>query len=350
MGTCRWDARAIVTVSDTYGLGLEVGLMKILGPWLVAALVLVGCSADPTNSVQYMELASELDQMGSQLADAQDAASELEADLAAEASARQDAETKLRAMTTERDNAVEQIQELRLQYDEQIRAELRAAFDAEVTRACQEASEDPRRSIASVTNFDPDWDYLNESSDSLDEEVRICAEPARADAVLSHDEAAAALTGVLDTGVGWLRDWRDWEDIEDLIPEMVSDVVEGAIFDDPSAPWVRDLREIGDWDCGFGSCREYQVGDLLELLHAFGVPGAPEVMNDGSREVGDGTDEARPGTWTAYSVSNCYWERLDADGEIIDNNFVNSSPQVRVTIRSSDFAFNSEDCAPWLRF
>jgi len=42
-------------------------------------------------------------------------------------------------------------------------------------------------------------------------------------------------------------------------------------------------------------------------------------------------------------------QRLDNAGEIIDNNFISAAPRAEVTIRPSDYAFNSEDCGRWVR-
>lgn len=72
-------------------------------------------------------------------------------------------------------------------------------------------------------------------------------------------------------------------------------------------------------------------------------------MFGGSRPVSDGDDEALPGTWATYQVDGCYWGQLDDRGEIIDNNFASSAPQVQVTISATDFAFKSTGCGRWLR-
>lgn len=49
------------------------------------------------------------------------------------------------------------------------------------------------------------------------------------------------------------------------------------------------------------------------------------------------------------AVANCYWERLDANGNIIANNFILSANRVQVTIAPGDFSFNSTSCGSWLR-
>lgn len=60
-----------------------------------------------------------------------------------------------------------------------------------------------------------------------------------------------------------------------------------------------------------------------------------------------GTDIA-PGTYTINTrVEDCYWERADAQGNIIDNNFVNLAPSLTVTIESTDAGFTSQGCGTW---
>lgn len=55
-----------------------------------------------------------------------------------------------------------------------------------------------------------------------------------------------------------------------------------------------------------------------------------------------------PGTYTISTrVSDCYWERSDAQGNTIDNNFISVSPSVTVTIEPTDGGFTSERCGNW---
>lgn len=55
-----------------------------------------------------------------------------------------------------------------------------------------------------------------------------------------------------------------------------------------------------------------------------------------------------PGTYTISTrVSDCYWERSDAQGNTIDNNFISVAPSVTVTIAPTDGGFTSERCGNW---
>ncbi|MFE5790584.1 hypothetical protein [Rhodococcus erythropolis] len=59
-------------------------------------------------------------------------------------------------------------------------------------------------------------------------------------------------------------------------------------------------------------------------------------------------EDIAPGTYSITSrVSDCYWERSDAQGNIIDNNFISIAPSVTVTISDSDSGFTSTGCGKW---
>jgi hypothetical protein len=62
-----------------------------------------------------------------------------------------------------------------------------------------------------------------------------------------------------------------------------------------------------------------------------------------------GTDIA-PGTYSISSrVEDCYWERSDAQGNIIANNFVTLAPSLTVTIEPTDAGFTSKACGTWTK-
>ncbi|PXY33537.1 hypothetical protein BAY59_10665 [Prauserella coralliicola] len=65
----------------------------------------------------------------------------------------------------------------------------------------------------------------------------------------------------------------------------------------------------------------------------------------GTYRVGE---EVEAGTYAVEAdIENCYWERTDADGNIIDNNFVNGAKRVEVTIQATDYSFHSQGCGTW---
>ncbi len=74
----------------------------------------------------------------------------------------------------------------------------------------------------------------------------------------------------------------------------------------------------------------------------------------GKHFVGIGYNELghpllQPGTWKTGVVEDCYWERLDGQGNIIENNLVSLSESVVVTIDPSDAAFTARNCGRWTR-
>ena len=71
---------------------------------------------------------------------------------------------------------------------------------------------------------------------------------------------------------------------------------------------------------------------------------------DGNFAVGTDTGQLQPGTYSIDNgpVEDCYWERVDGNGQTIDNDFVVGAPTVRVTIRSSDAGFVAESCGHWV--
>ncbi|MEU1592820.1 hypothetical protein ABZ468_08140 [Streptomyces sp. NPDC005708] len=68
------------------------------------------------------------------------------------------------------------------------------------------------------------------------------------------------------------------------------------------------------------------------------------IFGDGVFRVGS---EIKPGTYYAEDVQGCYWERTDRNGAPIDNYFSNGAKRVQVTIRTTDYSFNSEGCGQW---
>lgn len=126
----------------------------------------------------------------------------------------------------------------------------------------------------------------------------------------------------------------------------------------------------------WGSCAEtanfYQTNGPIndkQRIEAAGslmlCPDHPSatVMANGSQEqqernsglrFGAGVFEVgsriQPGTYRATgTIENCYWERLDSTGEIIDNNFVSAATQVEVTVQASDFSVHFTGCGEFVK-
>jgi hypothetical protein len=64
--------------------------------------------------------------------------------------------------------------------------------------------------------------------------------------------------------------------------------------------------------------------------------------------VGTDTGQVPPGTYQATNVTNCYWERVDGTGHIIDNNYISGAPVVQFTVEPTDAGVNVDGpCGQW---
>ncbi|MCA1676711.1 MAG: hypothetical protein LC799_32580 [Actinobacteria bacterium] len=69
------------------------------------------------------------------------------------------------------------------------------------------------------------------------------------------------------------------------------------------------------------------------------------IQYDGTHLVGKALN---PGTYVARPIGACYWERTNANGEIIDNNFSRGA-RVQFTILPSDYSISVQGCGEWRR-
>lgn len=156
---------------------------------LAATAILAACGADVTTTDEYLEVASQRDRLEDELTSAQERRDELDATVEAQ-------QSEIDALTGERDAALDEVEELRLTYDDEIRAELQTAFDAEVARACEDAKADVDASIAGLVEYDGDWDPIATRAD-LVQAVTDCAAGERAKTVEEREaERLAACTPV----------------------------------------------------------------------------------------------------------------------------------------------------------
>ncbi|RLP68331.1 hypothetical protein D9V29_13980 [Mycetocola manganoxydans] len=78
-----------------------------------------------------------------------------------------------------------------------------------------------------------------------------------------------------------------------------------------------------------------------------------QEIEDGTRilggihRVGEGIES---GTYVSEGdIENCYWERLDNTGAIIENGFHVSALRIEVAIGVGDYSFSSQRCGEWIR-
>lgn len=79
---------------------------------------------------------------------------------------------------------------------------------------------------------------------------------------------------------------------------------------------------------------------------------ADKIARDEGRLIGSGKyligTDIQPGVWsTDGRVEDCYWELSDAEGNILDNNFVSVAEQLTVEIGDWASGFSTEGCGLW---
>ncbi|GIG71052.1 hypothetical protein [Phytomonospora endophytica] len=97
-------------------------------------------------------------------------------------------------------------------------------------------------------------------------------------------------------------------------------------------------------------CPDHPFADELKATAEGGEEDAE--LEKGGRLFHSGTflvgEEIQPGTYVVTGdIEDCYWERQDRNGGIIDNYFSASARRVEVTIQASDYAFSSDGCGEW---
>lgn len=102
--------------------------------------------------------------------------------------------------------------------------------------------------------------------------------------------------------------------------------------------YVRDIFPAADslptgWDTTDTVVAERERCDELPL----------QIHTGGTRIVGE---EIAPGTYrSAGSFSGfCYWARYSSNGNILNNAIIESAAQISVTVRSSDYSLENDDC------
>lgn len=122
-------------------------------------------------------------------------------------------------------------------------------------------------------------------------------------------------------------DPKSWDYLDQAGSKEQLAEVRGALILCPEHPQRKQLRKLVG-----GAEKRNKLAD------------EGRVFGSGVFRVGD---EIKAGTYYSTDVEGCYWERTDANGEAIDNNFVTAAKRVQVTISPGDYSFNSESCGEW---
>jgi hypothetical protein len=71
-------------------------------------------------------------------------------------------------------------------------------------------------------------------------------------------------------------------------------------------------------------------------------------ITDDTYDIGSAPGQIPAGTYrTTGDISDCYWERTAANGDIIDNGLTTAARSITVRIQASDSTFTSKDCGIW---
>ncbi len=157
---------------------------------------------------------------------------------------------------------------------------------------------------------------------------------------------------------GWKMPDPDYElasEYVDAVCETLDGVEEDGDPDFPPSAWLtRSNPPEGDERLALRAgvpvlCPRWEK-TVLEVLDGK----AEQLLLGGSYEVSSevGARSVRPGTYRTTGgeegLSDCYWERSTAGGDIIDNQFVSGDAKaITVTIEASDGSFTTRDCGVW---
>lgn len=182
------------------------------------------------------------------------------------------------------------------------------------------------KSSVEFENLEAVWDYAE------GREVESCTAHIHGSAFSDEDKNAVAIAGYDSlNSLGTLYELCAQVDgsiaTEDrLYSQAQLDEARAMLYVCPEAPHAQQVAD------------NIEVSEVAEKQRTDG-----ERFGNGLYQVGE---EIKPGTYVLEgTVEDCYWERLDNAGEIIENNFILAANRVEVTVASSDFSFHSKGCA-----
>lgn len=127
----------------------------------------------------------------------------------------------------------------------------------------------------------------------------------------------------------------------------------GSHYGEADADWacqtLREEPELAAWTA-VGDDRLIWAGRLLCTEFKDDVERAAFGFRGGEFIVGDGTGETvKPGRYISEpGVKDCYWERVNASGKTIANDFVSFAPKgVTLTVAKSDAGLKLDGCGPF---
>jgi len=226
----------------------------------------------------------------------------------------------------------------------------------------RQPSLDNRSPLPPPTPTGPDFKITCHNEEG--EETGEFTTPDEAWGELSIDERADC-----DGSWGWSH--RDGAHTHHDYSDVEMEALETSEYQDRSLPMLYGMcaeSHLGDHK----ATKPWSQGQLDELYGALALcPDHPErdIMEDRTaeamqaeteREQGERFDngtyrvgvDIQPGTYVVEveePFDGCYWARLDANGNTIQNNFISSGFRAEVMIAENDHSFTSERCGEWIR-
>jgi len=222
--------------------------------WLAALLCLsigsVSCRADDSEAVtealevelsdlrnEHTALRAQLDEATDTAESAHAEATDLQSQLGEARAAAEDARSDAADLQERLDEADAEIYDLRVTYEEEIRATVQAEIDAEIARACAEATDDLEAPVAGLVRWESDWSPLIDET-GLRSAVMDCATPAREQAKAAAlaelqsqvdqerkracEEASENWESSVRSAVRWNDDWSSLTNRSTLIVDVMT--------------------------------------------------------------------------------------------------------------------------------
>lgn len=144
------------------------------------------------------------------------------------------------------------------------------------------------------------------------------------------------------------------EDSVSMLREMCGDEMAGYATDDGRMESELSAEQIKEVEGVLVLCPSHPDANAIKQ----GLKSSKQTI----KEYAEGTrffsgdyrvnKDIKPGTYVAESdeaFDGCYWSRLNKNGDIIQNYFINSGFRAQVTIRASDYSFSTERCGEWVK-
>jgi hypothetical protein len=131
--------------------------------------------------------------------------------------------------------------------------------------------------------------------------------------------------------------------------QSVADAKAKVELDAALAKVAEDRAALKAEKVAFAAETKRVKGELAEREKAVGIAEVQKEANSFGNGVHVVGVDIRPGTYRTDGAEGCYWAKLRQDEDIIDNDWMVNGGRTTVTITSSVYKFESNDCGTWTR-